>query len=73
MVGWEDAPLPVLAMHPAVVSFLQACLLLLGGGSAAILARKLGAAPWRSVAPMTALGAAFTAELWYLLLLPVQP
>ncbi|KXZ56033.1 hypothetical protein GPECTOR_2g1585 [Gonium pectorale] len=68
MLGWEDAPLPVAAAHPAVISFLQGTLLLFGGAASAALSRKLAAAPWSAFAPQTLTIGLFTAELWALIL-----
>ncbi|GLC68372.1 hypothetical protein PLESTF_000684000 [Pleodorina starrii] len=68
MVGWEDAPLPVAVAHPAVIAFLQGSLLLFGAAASAALSRKLAAAPWAAFVPQLALIAAFTAELWALIL-----
>jgi len=67
MAGWEDAPLPALTAHPAVITFLQGSTLLVGAAASLALSRRLAGAPWISFWPHSALVLGLTAELWTLM------
>ncbi len=50
---------------------LQGTTLLAGAALSLLLTRKLAARPWAALVPQVAGVAAFSAELWYLILLAV--
>ena len=52
----------------ALGSRSQGTTLLAGAGLSLLLTRKVGARPWRDLTPQCALIAAFTAELWWLII-----
>lgn len=56
--------IPSIVAHPAVTSFLQGSTLLFGAVASLGLTRRVGAQPWRALAPQIFLIGLFTAELW---------
>lgn len=53
---------------PPAAASLQGSTLLFGAGLSLVLTRKLGAQPWKQLAPQLLLIVAFTAELWTLII-----
>lgn len=67
-VGWDSSTwMPAFEPHPAVTSFLQHSTLLAGAALSALLTLKLTSKPWTAWLSYPATIAAFTAELWYLM------
>lgn len=66
--GLDATWLPAFVVDPLVTEFLQGSTLLFGAGLSAVLTRKLGAQPWRRLAPQLLLITLFTAELWTLII-----
>jgi NAD-dependent dihydropyrimidine dehydrogenase PreA subunit len=68
LTGALEPLLPAFEADSAVVAFLQGSTLLFGAGASLVLSRRVAGQPWRTIAPQCALIAAFTAEVWHLIL-----
>jgi transcriptional regulator with AAA-type ATPase domain/NAD-dependent dihydropyrimidine dehydrogenase PreA subunit len=66
--GWSEASLPVAIAHPAVVSFLQGTVLILGALLSVLLTQKIARQPLRLLLPQHVSTLALTAGFWWLLL-----